>query len=57
MSTKVLSIGALALILSTGCGGKEPAAAKPIPPTPTVDDFEGATSEAPLKHAPSTDER
>ena len=56
-STTALLVGAIVLIASAGCGRKAPDAAKPIPPTPTVDQFQGVTSEAPLKNSPSSTDR
>ncbi len=57
-ATKALLAGAVVLIASSGCSSKAPEAAKPIPPTPTIDQFRGATSETPLKNSrSSTDPR
>jgi len=52
-SLRTLLCGAAVVIASAGCGrqAEEP---KPIPPTPTADQFQGATTETPLENSPST---
>jgi hypothetical protein len=48
VSTKALWAGIVVLVLASGCGGDPPEESTKIPPTPTVNDFQGVTSEAPL---------
>jgi hypothetical protein len=57
MSTRALLAGTVLLVLSSGCGSEPPEESKKIPPTPTVNDFQGVTSEAPLDRQGSASEQ
>jgi hypothetical protein len=52
MQRRVMLFSATMLAVAMGCGGADADADKPIPPTPTIDQFQGGTTGSAVETPP-----